>query len=174
MSKSYTPILILLLIAALVPTDAAAAGRHVRAQLSGFEEVPALSTAGHGVFEAMLSNDGEEMEFELRYDALEGQVLQSHLHLGQPGVNGGISIFLCSNLGNGPAGTPACPAPPATVSGTLSAAGVLGPVGQGIAPGEWEEVRRAIREGAVYVNVHSDLFPGGEIRGQLRVDQRRP
>ena len=32
-------------------------------------------------------------------------------------VNGGISVFLCSNLGNGPAGTQPCPPGPATITG---------------------------------------------------------
>lgn len=172
MRKLYIPILVLL-VAALVPTDADAARRHVRAQLKSFDEVPSLSTAGHGLFRGTLSNDGEELAFILSYDDLEGEVLQAHLHLGQTGVNGGISIFLCSNLGNGPAGTQECPPSPATVSGTVSAEDVIGPNGQGIAPEEWEEVKRAIAAGVVYANVHSDLFPGGEIRGQLRVDQRR-
>jgi hypothetical protein len=40
---------------------------------------------------------------------MEGDVLPTHIHLGQHGVNGGISVFLCTNLGNGPAGTPTCP-----------------------------------------------------------------
>lgn len=173
MSKLYTPILMILLVAALVPADAAADRRHARADLLGFEEVPALSTTGHGRFRGTLSNDREEIEFELRYDDLEGDVLQAHLHLGQRGVNGGISIFLCTNLGNGPAGTQACPEPPAVVTGTLTAADVIGPTGQGIAPEEWEEVLRAIGAGAVYANVHSSLYPGGEIRGQVRFDQRR-
>ncbi len=172
MKKLYIPILVLL-VAALVPADADAARRHVRAQLESFDEVPSLSTAGHGAFRGTLSHDGEELDFVLSYDDLEGDVLQAHLHLGQVGVNGGISIFLCSNLGNGPAGTPECPPSPATVSGTRSAADVIGPAGQGIAPEEWEEVKRAIAEGVVYANVHSSLFPGGEIRGQVRVDRRR-
>jgi hypothetical protein len=59
------------------------------------------------------------------------------------------------------------------VSGTLSADDVIGPAGQGIDPGEWEEIVQAIREGVVYANAHTDLFPGGEIRGQLLTDQRR-
>ena len=140
---------------------------HVRAELASTEEVAALSTTGHGLFRSTLSNDGKALTWELRYDDLEGEVLQAHLHLGQRGVNGGISIFLCTNLGNGPAGTPACPPPPATITGTLSADDVIGPVPQGIAPGEWEEVKRALRAGKVYANVHTDKHPGGEIRGQL-------
>lgn len=172
MRKITIPILLLLAVAALAPADADAARRHVNARLEGFQEVPALSTAGHGLFRGTLSNDGEELTYQLSYADLEGDVLQAHLHLGQLSVNGGIAIFLCTNLGNGPAGTQACPDPPATVTGTITAADVIGPNGQGIAPEEWEEVKRAIGAGTVYANVHSSLYPGGEIRGQLRVGRR--
>lgn len=172
MKKLAIPTLAFLL-AVLTAADASADRRQVRAQLSGFEEVPAISTTGHGTFRATLSNDGQSLEYELRYAELEGEVAQSHLHLGQRGVNGGVAVFLCSNLGNGPAGTQPCPPPAATITGTIVGADIVGPAGQGLEPGEWEELVRAIRHGSVYVNVHSDLFPGGEIRGQLRADQRR-
>lgn len=172
MKKLVIPTLALLL-AALTAADASAQQRQIRAQLSGFEEVPSISTTGHGTFRATISNDGQSIQWELRYAALEGEVAQAHLHLGQPGVNGAVSVFLCSNLGNGPAGTQPCPPPPATLTGTIVADDVIGPAAQGIEPGELDEVIRAIRHGAVYANVHSDLFPGGEIRGQLGVDQRR-
>lgn len=165
--------ILIVLVASLAAVDAAADGPHVRAQLEGVEEVPAISTTGAGTFAGTFSDDGEELDFELSYAGLTGNVTQAHIHFGQRGVNGGISIFLCTNLGNGPPGIPACPASPATVAGTRSAADVIGPAGQGIAAMEWEEVKAAIRAGAAYVNVHSNLFPGGEIRGQLRVDQRR-
>lgn len=163
----------IVLIAVFVAADGTAAGRQVRADLASTEEVPALSTGGEGSFQGTFSVSGEELDYELGYAGLEGEVLQAHLHLGQRGVNGGISIFLCTNLGNGPPGTQLCPPSPATITGTVSAADVLGPTGQGIQPGEWEEVRRAIDEDVVYVNVHTDLFPGGEIRGQVRGDQGR-
>lgn len=52
--------------------------------------------------------------------------------------------------------------------GTLTAADILAVPSQGIDAGEIEEVIAAMRRGAVYVNVHSDLHPGGEIRGQIR------
>lgn len=78
-------------------------------------------------------------------------------------------VFYCTNLGNGPAGTQLCPGPTSgSVSGRITAADVLAnAAAQGIAAGQFDEVLRAIREGVVYVNVHTTLFPGGEIRGQL-------
>jgi hypothetical protein len=89
-------------------------------------------------------------------------------------VNGGITVFLCSNLGNGPAGTQPCPPSPATIDGTIQAADVspyipatLAARTQGLNTGEIEELIAAIRNDSVYVNVHSTLWPGGEIRKQL-------
>ena len=92
---------------------------------------------------------------------------QAHIHFGGPRQSGGISVFLCTNLGNGPAGTQACPPDGATVTGTIRPADVIGPADQGIAAGEFGELLDAIRHGATYVNVHSTLYPGGEIRAQL-------
>ena len=46
---------------------------------------------------------------------------------------------------------------------------VIGPDGQGIAPGEFSKVIEAIRSGVTYVNVHSMKFPPGEIRGQVEM-----
>jgi CHRD domain len=39
--------------------------------------------------------------------------------------------------------------------------------GRGIAAGEFEEFVQAIRAGVTYVNVHSVVFPGGDIRSQI-------
>jgi len=91
--------------------------------------------------------------------------------LGQEGVTGGVSAFLCSNLGNGPAGTQACPPPPATVTGTITTDQIVGPATQGIAAGELDELIRAIRAGVAYGNVHTATYPTGEIRGQLDGDR---
>jgi hypothetical protein len=101
----------------------------------------------------------------------EGSVTQAHIHIGQPGVNGGIVLFLCTNLAP-PAGVPVPPACPNTpgqsiVTGTLSAANVITTTAQGIAAGDFAEVINAMRALVSYANVHSDQFPGGEIRGQI-------
>src|SRR5262249_58741542 len=120
------------------------------------------------------SNDETRIDWQLSYADLQGAVQQSHIHFGAAGTTGGITVFLCSNLGNGPAGTQPCPAPPATISGTITAADVspnipatVGARNQGLGTGEMAELIRAIRAGATYVNVHRSTWPGGEIRSQI-------
>ena len=134
--------------------------------LDGYEENPDVSTTASGSFDARLSNDGDSIAYELSYGGLEGNVLQAHVHFGKRAVNGGVSFFLCSNLGNGPAGTPVCPQS-GTVSDEIDAADVLGPAGQGIEPGNLAEIVAAMRAGHAYANVHTSKWPGGEIRAQL-------
>lgn len=143
--------------------------------LTGYEETPAaISTTGNGTFNARISNDESRIDWELSYSDLQGAVQQSHIHFGAKGTTGGISVFLCTNLGNGPAGTQPCPAPPATISGTIFAADVSPNIpataaarAQGINTGEMDELIRAIRAGSTYVNVHSSTWPSGEIRSQI-------
>ncbi|GLZ33821.1 CHRD domain-containing protein [Lentzea sp. NBRC 105346] len=155
-----------LLFAAGSTAVAGSDGDQVR--LSGYNEDPqALSTTGTGQFRARIDDTEQEISYRLTYSELEGPVTQAHLHLGGRSQSGGVIVFLCTNLGNGPAGTQACPAAPATVTGTLKAADVIGPTGQGISAGEFAELTRALRAGYVYVNVHSAKYPAGEIRAQL-------
>ncbi|HSK78430.1 MAG TPA: CHRD domain-containing protein [Thermoanaerobaculia bacterium] len=173
MRKASVPVLLLsfvLLAVASIPAEAQGP-RTVSTRLRGFDEVPAVATRAGGRFSATIDEDENEIEYTLRYRLLEGAVTQAHIHLGQDDVNGGIMVFLCSNLGNGPAGTQACPAgnsaTEAVVTGTITASDVIAVAAQGVAAGEFFTLERAIRAGIAYVNVHSTLFPGGEIRGQL-------
>ncbi len=159
------------LAAALVMLGAGAAGaadndghRSFKAKLRGFEEVPAVSTTGSGEFRATISKDESSIEFELTYEGLEGTTTTAaHVHLGQKGVNGGVSFFLC-----GGGGRPACTPTSGAFTGTVTAADVIGPAGQGIAAGELAEIIRAMRARVTYANVHTDKHPGGEIRGQIK------
>jgi hypothetical protein len=143
--------------------------RDIRSMLTGYEEVPVVSTTGNADFRARINNFDTQIQYALSYADLEGTITQSHIHFGQPGVNGGISIWLCSNLASPPtpAGVQPCPMPPATITGTLDASKVVGPAAQGIAPGEWDEVIQAMRAGKTYVNIHSTTWPGGEVRSQI-------
>jgi hypothetical protein len=149
-----------------VANVAIAAPNQFRASLDGYQAVPTLSLPGSTANATFSVNGSSSIDYTLNYDTAGDPVQQVHVHLGRPGTAGGVIAFLCSNLGNAPAGTPACPATPATVSGTLFAADIVGPSAQGIAPGEIAEAIAAINAGAVYV-VHTNAFPGGSIRGAV-------
>ena len=145
--------------------------KNIREFLTGYEETPAVSSVAEGEFNARISDDATQIDYVLSYSDLEGAVTQAHIHFGQKGIAGGISVWLCGNPNppsvNPPAGTQLCPAPPATITGTLTAANVVGPTAQGIAAGEFAELIKAMRAGKTYVNVHSSKFPSGEIRSQI-------
>jgi CHRD domain len=143
----------------------------LEARLRGFNEVPPVSTAASGNFKATINTVSNSISYELSYSGLEGDVRQAHIHFGQKGVAGGISIWLCQTATNvDPTGlSPTCPQS-GTVTGLIQAANVIGPTGQGIAATEFAEVLNAIRAGVTYANVHSSKFLGGEIRGQIRDD----
>lgn len=139
---------------------------HVR--LSGYQEDPlVLSTTGSGRFRLQVDEGSQEVSYVLSYAALEGDILQAHIHLGGRSQSGGIMVFLCTNLGNGPAGTQTCPAAPAEITGTIRPENIIGPAGQGVTAGQFDEFVAAVRAGVTYVNVHSSRYPGGEIRAQL-------
>jgi CHRD domain len=146
----------------------AGGGSSISETLSGYQEDPlTLSTPGTGEFQASIRAKHQEITYQLSYADLEAPVTQAHIHFGGRAQSGGIAVFLCSNLANGPAGTQACPPAPATVSGTIEPDDVIGPAGQGIGAGEFGELVDAIRGGVTYANVHSEKYPGGEIRAQL-------
>ena len=144
-------------------------GDRISANLQSENEVPTISSPARGKFAAEINEDS--VEYELSFEGLQGVVTQSHIHIAQPNVNGGVMVWLCNTATNpGPAGFagPACPAAPGgTVTGTLEAKDVLAVTAQGIAAGEFEEFVAALKKGLAYVNVHSSLFGGGEIRGQV-------
>lgn len=133
-----------------------------KADLDGFQEVLAVSSTGTGEFEARIV--GNTIEYELSYENLEGATTtQAHVHFGNRWDVGGVSFFLC-----GGGDKPPCPATSGTVTGVVDPADIIGPAGQGIDAGEFDEVVRAMREGVTYANVHTNKHPGGEIRGQIK------
>ena len=141
-----------------------------RITLNGYEEtLLSLSTSGEGSLRVSIDEDNQEITYRLSYAKLEGAATQAHIHIGQRAQGGGIIVFLCTNQGNGPAGTPVCPPAPATVTGTLTpdSINVATSTAHGIVAGEFGEVIAAIRAGATYANVHSQKYGTGEIRGQI-------
>jgi CHRD domain len=146
---------------------------HLKADmLTGYQESTpaAVSSPATGTFEATIDDESQTIEFTLTYSGLSAPITVSHIHLGDRAQNGGVSAFIC-----GGGAQPNCPtnSTAATITGTITAANVTGPAGQGIAPGEWQELVDAMRAGATYINVHDGTFPAGEIRGQINDDNQR-
>jgi hypothetical protein len=168
------------LITTAIAKNGNGGGRSFNAKLSGFEEIipasfsagppptfageaGAVSTTGNGRFSARVREDPLRIEYRLHYEDLEGATTtQAHIHFGQKHTVGGVSAFLC-----GGGDKPPCDAREDTIDGTIDAADVIGPAGQGIAAGELPELIRAMRNGATYANVHTSTWQGGEIRGQI-------
>jgi hypothetical protein len=98
-------------------------------------------------------------------------VTQAHIHLGKIHVPGGVMVFFCTN-GSGPPGTPACPATGGTVTGTWTAASVVGPTAQNVTAGDFSALIDALNSNTAYANIHTTKFPAGEIRGQVRRGDR--
>jgi CHRD domain len=158
-----------------------ARGQEYFAKFSGFEEVGGLGagetgailSSGQATLKLALDKTAQTLTYTLTYSGLTN-ILQSHIHFGKKHVAGGIMVFFCSNLGNGPAGTPACPddtSGEVTVTGTITAAGVVGPSAQNITAGDFAGVVAALASNTAYGNIHTKQFPAGEIRGQVHAER---
>lgn len=145
--------------------------RRASAVLNSFQENPTVSTTGSGTLTLTIDDQAMTIDYVLTYSGLEGgAATASHIHVGTRHVNGGVAAFLC-----GGGDKPPCPATGGTVEGTIDPTDIIGPNGQGVPPGAFEEFVGLIRLGVTYVNVHTPTWPGGEIRGQIRDnDQRIP
>jgi CHRD domain len=132
------------------------------ASLIGANEVPPINTEGTADFDMTIRPSG--ITFSLNFSGLSSTLGVAHLHFGVPKVNGGVMIFLCGG-GN----QPDCPATTSgTITGTITAANVTGPVSQGIAVGDLDSALEVVRNGLSYANMHTENFGSGEIRGQVR------
>jgi len=141
-------------------------GQNFSARLIGINETPAsINTDGTATLHLKLNADS--IDFEMTFQNLRSLPIQSHIHFGLPRTSGGVSVFFC-----GPAGSPAkqtCPQSlSGTVKGNLTMADVIGPIPQGIAPNDLASLMRQIRGGNTYANIHTGMFQGGEIRGQIK------
>lgn len=137
-------------------------------RLTGWEEVASQVTTGKGSF--VLDTSSMPWRFTLRYRDMEGPVFMAHIHIGDVHENGGVSAWLCGASAVGNDQEKVCPpgqTAEGVVVGTIEAADITGPAGQGVEPGNFADLLRALRKGETYTNVHTTgRATGGEIRGQ--------
>ena len=138
------------------------------ARMVGFQEVPlAIFSQGKGTLVLNLDKNARTITFKETFSGLSAPVTQSHIHFGKAHVTGGVTVFFCTNLANGPAGTQACPAGGGTITGTITGANVLALPAQALPAGDFDALVSLLETRTAYVNVHTTNFPAGEIRGQI-------
>jgi hypothetical protein len=155
-------------------------GGPVSAGLEPSQEVPVvLSPGAEGTFRAVINS--ASIDYELTFSGLQAEARQAHIHIAQPGVNGGIVVWLCQTVAPTPTPSPdpgnpntqLCPVNGGTIAGTIAPSDVRAVAAQGFAATltsaeRFERLVDAIRSGHAYANVHTLQSPGGEIRGQIR------
>jgi hypothetical protein len=135
----------------------------LRAELRGLNEVPPTTSPGRATLRGSLDEDAQTITFTLDYRDLTANPGAAHIHFGPTKVNGGVMVFFC-----GGGGKPACPAATSgTVTGTITAADVVGPAAQGITAGDFADVARALRTGNSYANMHGANIPNREVRRKV-------
>lgn len=128
------------------------------APLDGRSEVPPVRTPGLGMVQVTFTPDRRRVEVRLAVQGLD-RVTMAHIHLGAPGANGPVVLWLFRN----PQGLDARRRTTLT-NGSFTASALEGPLkGQPLTA-----LLREVERGNAYVNVHTAAHPQGEIRGQLQ------
>ncbi len=144
-----------LALVALAPITAGAQGRSVvvTALLTGADENPPVTTAGVGKVTCTITETNTTCQVTF-YNA-ETTVVGGHIHAGPRGVNGPVVLDF---------------RPPAVsndigYSFTAEASALRPAASQGI--NSYEDFVQSCSSGGCYFNLHTQLSPGGYIRGQL-------
>ena len=176
MHKLYLPIGVLVIVALVVTaftasniaakTTAVPISLAFEIGLSGSQEIPEVTTTTSGTATLTFATDLSGMHFAVT--VLDGiKLVQGHLHCAKAGVNGPIFAFLFGPVAGG------IDVDGGTATGTLTNDEILTPVacgGPGLDIINIASLASAMKEGRVYVNVHSIANPSGEIRGQILGD----
>jgi hypothetical protein len=128
------------------------------ARLSSAEEVAAtpVESDARGVAVFRLNREGTELSYRLIVANIENAVA-SHIHLAPAGTNGGVVAFLFG---------------PSLIEGKFSGLLAEGTITaddlvNALAGQSLSALVDELKSGNAYVNVHTQLYPGGEIRGQI-------
>jgi hypothetical protein len=171
----------LLVMVALLATAgiARAAVANYQTHLSGDNEVPpagiVIETNAQGQAIFQLSPDGSELSYKLNVANIEN-VFMAHIHIGVPGTNGPIAVWLYPSTAVGPGPLGQGRIQGRIAEGTITSADLVNQSATGVTT--LAQLIAAMEAGRAYVNVHTNDgvapvntgpgdFPGGEIRGPL-------
>jgi CHRD domain-containing protein len=131
--------------------------------LAGANEVPARATGASGAMGFVVR--GNRVDYSIEVYALSTPIIGAHIHCcgaqATAGVNGPIRIALFPGPGANATANPLGGVNGQLYEGSFEASDVTGVT--------YEELLASMRAGTAYGNVHTTQFPGGEIRGQVRL-----
>jgi hypothetical protein len=137
-------------------------GLEFQARLTGAQEVPQRDSPAKAVIEAEFDLGFTKLDVELNVsDNTVGKITRAHFHCAGPGANGPI-VFGLFDPGPFPVGN--------RVDGTLTnddytGADCVPSIGRVV--NNLASLAFAMRDGLIYANVHTTVFSGGELRGQM-------
>jgi hypothetical protein len=135
-------------------------GKNFSVHLTGGQEVPPNASQANGQAIFHLRNNGTELHYKLIVANIYN-VSASHIHIAPAGVNGGVVVWLY------PSAPPGVLIPGRTdgvlAEGVITSANLVG----SLAGQDLSALIEHLVNGNAYVNVHTQQFPGGEIRGQF-------
>ena len=157
MKKVPIQLFVFLVLVLFVSIGIAAGERSFKAKLLGGEVVPPVKTAAKGEAIFQLSKEGNELTYKLTVSDIDN-VTVAHTHDGKYGKNGPPIVSLYTG-----------PKKEGKFSGTLSEGKITARDLMGQLKGKlFSHFIQMIEDGHAYVNVHTDKYPGGEIRGQIK------
>ncbi len=125
------------------------------AKLSGQEEVPPVQTTASGM--AWFKPMQDKVWFKLNVTDMQG-VTQAHIHTGKQGENGPPVVTLYKSD------------TPQPINGKLAYGNITANLLEGPMKGKQiSDLATAMSNGSTYVNVHTEKYPNGEIRGQIMI-----
>jgi hypothetical protein len=126
------------------------------ALLSGSNETPGIASGAGGTATITLNTATRTVTYRVDVYNLPSGATAAHFHAAGPGVSGPVVVNFTvqMNISND-----------FSISGTASAADLVPRADQGIR--SWDDFIQALTLGQIYVNVHSSVNPGGEVRGQV-------
>lgn len=124
-------------------------------QLTGDHEVPSVETKAKGVATFRFNKTNSAANFQVNVANLE-DVRFAHIHLGKSDENGGVVVTIKDGKIEGAVNG-------VYTEGMLTNSSLNGR----LLGGDLIILREALRTGNAYVNVHTDKFPSGELRGSF-------
>jgi CHRD domain len=129
------------------------------ANLTGSMQVPPITTNATGLAELELSDDSDEISYDIQVEDLEGAT-QAHIHQGSEGENGDVVVSLFNST------EPTDVNDGTLEDGDFASEDFVGPLqGQNMSA-----LVELMDNGQAYVNVHTEANPDGEIRGTIVPD----